>query len=167
MHDWTTCCSTLLTGPGPKWSGRCCICFLSRWGPQFPCLFTYTQAARARGTESTQGSWWLRIKRKTCSQGASAGPNLLKPQSCGRGDLREGPGCWAPELDFGESWAFSGKCDLEDKIETNPGSNAVAASFCWVSPCFQAWDLSSYAASGPADGYRGSLRAQPPPLPQL
>lgn len=49
------------------------------------------------------------------------GPNLLKPQSCGRGDRREGPGCWAAELGFGESWAFSGKCDLEDKIEAKSG----------------------------------------------
>lgn len=29
------------------------------------------------------------------------------------------PGCWAPELGLGESWAFSEKCDLQNKIQTN------------------------------------------------
>ncbi|TNN53573.1 hypothetical protein EYF80_036216 [Liparis tanakae] len=33
MQDWTTSCSTAFTGPGPKWSGRRCICFLSSAPP--------------------------------------------------------------------------------------------------------------------------------------
>lgn len=43
---WTACCRTVFTGPGPKWSGSCSNSLRSRWGPDSPCLFTYTQTKK-------------------------------------------------------------------------------------------------------------------------
>lgn len=79
-------------------------------------------------------------------------PYLLKPQSWGWGGFLVEPGCWAAALGFGEAWASAEK-DIHLQMHFNMRHvlkcvkmSQSLALFSRVSPCFQAWGLSSYGA---------------------
>lgn len=84
-------------------------------------------------------------------------PYLLIPQSWGWEGSPVEPGCWAAVLGFGESWTSSEKIHINLQTHLNVSNVAVKSLplmfkylsltvFSRVSPCFQAWGLSSCGA---------------------